>query len=420
MPSSVAATSSVDALTPGQTVPGGAGHVVRIIARLNVGGPARQVILLDERLRHLGWTSLLVHGEVGPREDTLEPAALARGVTTLKLPELGRRVRPWSDLVAFVRIVRLLFRARPDVVHTHTAKAGAVGRLAAAVYNSTRSPHQRCLVVHTFHGHVFEGYFGPRETWLIRHAERALAGLSDRIIAISERQRTDLTERVRVAPRSRVAVVPLGLELDGFLHPAPRAAARQRLGLSPDAVVVGFIGRLVPIKRPELLLSAFETVARRCSHVELLVVGDGELRPALEAQVRASGLSNRIVFAGWRHDLDTVYGALDIVALTSRNEGTPVALIEAMASGLPVVATDVGGVSDLVEHETTGLVVPATDDGGAIAVALIRLTGDRAERTRFGEAGRARVFSRHGADRLASDLDRLYRAGVDEKRTRRT
>jgi glycosyltransferase involved in cell wall biosynthesis len=391
-----------------------AGRIVRIIARLNVGGPSRQVMILDERLRLLGWDSLLVHGQVAAGEATLEGVARERHVRMFRLRELGRRIRPWSDLVALGRTVALLFRIRPDVVHTHTAKAGAVGRIAAAIYNATRGRRHRCLVVHTFHGHVLDGYFGPVGTWLVRIAERQLARVSDRIVAISETQREDLVSRYKVVRPAQVRIVPLGLELGEFLDLPPVAAARQLLGLPPDAVVIGFVGRLVPIKRPLALIDAFERTAAVCPAAVLLIVGDGDLRPAVEREVARRGLSGRVVMTGWRHDLKNVYGAVDLVALTSRNEGTPVALIEAMAAGRPVVATDAGGVADLVIQDVTGLLVPADDTAG-MAGALIRLVQDSGTRKRLGEAGRSSAFARHDAARLASDLDSLYRLGLEEK-----
>ena len=202
-------------------------RILRIIARLNIGGPARHVTILDRGLRARGHETLLAYGPVGPGEGSLED--LARDLPTHPVPELGRQIRVAGDLIAFVRILRLLFQFRPDVVHTHTAKAGTLGRLAAAVYNLTRVRRRRTLVVHTFHGHVLDGYFGPVGDRLVRTAERTLARLTDRIIAISDRQRRDLIERFRICAPARVAVVPLGLELDDLLslsptHPSLRPA----------------------------------------------------------------------------------------------------------------------------------------------------------------------------------------------------
>ena len=390
-------------------------RLLRIIARLNVGGPSWQVMVLDERLKNRGWESLLLHGQVGLGEASLEDAARQKGVHLQVVPELGRRISPWSDAVAFVRLLGLLRRVAPDVVHTHTAKAGALGRVAAAVYNVTRSPRHRCLVVHTFHGHVMNGYFGPTTNRLVRVAERGLARLSDRIVTISERQRQDIVARYRIASPGRVSVVPLGFELEPLVDLPPAERARKALGLPADVLVVGFVGRLVPVKQPLALIEAFAQLSASHPTAVLLVVGDGELRPAVEHDVARRGLSERVVFAGWRSDLPNVYSAVDIVALTSRNEGTPVALIEAMAAGRAVVATDVGGVADLVEHGTSGLLV-SSGDMRALGDALARLAADPDERRRLGRNGRAHALARYRADRLADDLDRLYRLGLQEKR----
>jgi glycosyltransferase involved in cell wall biosynthesis len=391
------------------------GRVVRVIARLNVGGPSRHVMVLDEGLRRHGWECSIVHGVVDRGEASLETIVSARGVALQPVPELGRRVRPWSDVIALGRVLLLLRRLQPDVVHTHTAKAGAVGRLAAAMYNATRSRRGRCLIVHTFHGHVLDGYFSPVGSWMIRIAERGLAHLADRIVTISPRQREDIVVRYAIASPAKTMVVPLGLPLEALLTPTPTAVARRTLELPLDAIVIAFIGRLTAIKEPVALVEAFAAVSEACASARLLIVGDGDLRPAVEAEVRRRGLVDRVSLAGWRYDLENVYGAVDIVALSSRNEGTPVALIEAMAAGRAVVATEVGGVPDLITHGENGLLVPPGDPR-ALADALIELSNQPTKRQQFGTAGRERVMARYGARRLVEDIHALYCQGLLEKR----
>jgi glycosyltransferase involved in cell wall biosynthesis len=258
------------------------------------------------------------------------------------------------------------------------------------------------------------GYFGPTTNRLVRVAERGLARLSDRIVTISDRQRHDIVDRYRIAAPAKVSVVPLGFELEPLVDLPSVESARTALGLPADALVIGFIGRLVPIKQPLGLIEAFAQLSASHRTAVLLVVGDGELRPTVSRDVKRRGLRERVVFAGWRDDLPKVYAAVDIVALTSRNEGTPVALIEAMAAGRPVVATDVGGVADVVEHGTSGLLVPS-GDMRALADALARLAGDANERRRLGQNGRSHTLARYRADRLADDLDRLYRLGLGQR-----
>jgi glycosyltransferase involved in cell wall biosynthesis len=393
-------------------------RIVRVVTRLNVGGPARHVALLEAHLPALGYTSWLVHGALHAGEQEL-PVLSGSGHDVVRLESLGRRVQLLSDVSAFLALVRLLFRLRPDIVHTHTAKAGTLGRLAAVVYNGTRSRARRAVVLHTFHGHVFEGYFSPRVSRVVERTERLLARCTDRIVAISPLQRRDLVERFRIAPADRVAVVPLGLDLSAVaVGAAARDSARAAMGFPPDAVVCAYVGRLVPIKHVDLLVRACARAFAASPLGQLLVVGDGECRSVLERLASESGLDGRVIFTGWRTDLGAVYAAADLVALTSRNEGTPVALIEALAAGRPVVATDVGGVRDVVSDGRTGRLVP-DDDEDALVRVLADLIGNAAERDRLGAAGPASVLERFGYPRLVTDLDRIYREAIAAGRSGR-
>jgi glycosyltransferase involved in cell wall biosynthesis len=285
-------------------------------------------------------------------------------------------------------------------VHTHTAKAGAIGRLAAWL---TGVP----VVVHTYHGHVFHGYFSKPATTLFLAAERALARSTSRLLTVSESVKREL-ERYRIGRPGQVAVLPLGLDLDRFLGCETRAGEfRRELALDADAPLVGIVARLVPIKRHEDFIAASALVAARVPGARFLVVGDGERRAELEALVRRRELAGRVRFLGWRQDLDRIYADLDVVALTSANEGSPVSLIEAMAAARPVAATGVGGVPDLVEHGVNGLLARAGDPP-AMAEAILTLLGDLERRRAMGEAGRKRVRDGYGVDRLVADVDRLY------------
>jgi len=389
--------------------------VVRVIARLNVGGPARQAILLHAGLRCRGFDTVLVHGTVSPDEADLEDLLPAGRDGIVKVRELGARVRPLDDLRAFATLVRLVFREKPDILHTHTAKAGALGRLAAAVYNLTRARPRRCLVVHTFHGHVFEGYFGPFGNASVRLAERLLARVTDCVVAISPRQRSALVEQFRVAPGHRVTVVPLGLELDALREvDGTTPAFGQSLGFAAGSILVGCIGRLVKVKDVATLLDALALASREVPLLRLAVVGDGPEREALERRARMPDLAGRVAFTGWRRDLAAIYQGLDVVALSSRNEGTPVALIEAMAAGRPIVATAVGGVPDIVEHGRSGLLVPP-GDAATLASALVTLAGDEPRRARLGEEGRA-AAARHDPGRLLDEIGTLYCSGLAARR----
>jgi glycosyltransferase involved in cell wall biosynthesis len=384
-------------------------RVLRIIARLNVGGPARHVTVLDQRLGGRGFQTLLAHGEVGPDEASLERLVHEAGIPSARIPGLGRRVSPVSDLRALAALVRLVFRYQPDVVHTHTAKAGTLGRIAATLFNLSRPRSARCLVVHTFHGHVLHDYFGRFATAAVRAVERALGRVTDCVLVLSPRQRDEIAGRYRVVPPARAHVVPLGLELDALLamDPATRPA---RTG-----VVFGFVGRFVPIKNLPMLIEAFASVHRRLPDVRLLLVGDGASRADIESLIARLGLQDAVELAGWRQDLPGVYRDIDVVVLASLNEGTPVAVIEAMAAGLPVIATDVGGVADVVEHGVSGVLVPS-GSLDQLTAAMLRLAGGPGERTALGCAGRAAVRTRFTAERLAADVAQLYAIELERKR----
>jgi glycosyltransferase involved in cell wall biosynthesis len=389
--------------------------VIRIVARLNIGGPARHVTMLSRDLVPTGFDTLLVHGSLAHGEAPLD-CPLGDHVRTLQIPELGREVRLFHDFAALIRLVRLVFAEQPDIVHTHTSKAGTLGRAAAFVYNSTRPRRRRCLVVHTFHGHVFHGYFGPFGSLAVRMAERCLGRVTDRVVTISPRQSDDIVNAHRIAPASRVDVVRLGLELDALLALGPgESGLRGELGYQPSDVVFGFVGRLVPIKDPATLVRAFAAVLRRVPNARLVFVGDGELRPAMERLVASMGVGPAVSFLGWRSDICSVHATLDVLTLSSLSEGTPLALIEAMAAGRATIATSAGGTPDVVADGITGLLVPARDPD-ALAEAMVRLASDLALRTRMGAAGRARSIE-YRLDRLVSEVARLYHRGLERKRS---
>ncbi|HZR84626.1 MAG TPA: glycosyltransferase [Candidatus Binatia bacterium] len=375
-------------------------RVLRVIARLNVGGPALHTVLLTRHLPAERYDSRLVAGSPGPAEG--DYLAL-RGISLdrlVRLPELGRELHGARDLTALVGLVRLMRELRPHLVHTHTAKAGALGRLAAI---AARVP----IVVHTFHGHVFEGYFSRRRTRVFLAIERILARRTDRILTVSESVRRQLLA-LGIGRPEQVRVVPLGLELDRFGAAARyRGELRRELAIPDDAPLVGIVARLAPIKAHEVFIAAAARIAQRLPSCRFAIVGDGERRGELECLVAARGLRDRVAFLGWRADLERIHGALDVAVLTSRNEGSPVALIEAMAAGVAVVATSVGGVPDLIEDGANGLLVEAGDDA-AVAAAVVQLLGDSARRQALASAGRASVLERHSADRLVEDVDALY------------
>jgi glycosyltransferase involved in cell wall biosynthesis len=375
-------------------------RVLRLFSRLNIGGPSLHVILLAQGMRPLGYETRLVVGRESPREGNLFPLAAERGVACETMVGLGREIAPLRDLVALAGLVRLMRAWRPAVVHTHTAKAGLLGRLAARAAGAR-------TVVHTFHGHVLRGYFSPAKERAFRGLERVLARSTDALVAVSQAVKQDLVA-LGVAPAAKIRVIPLGLELAPLAGELPRGALRREAGIAEEAPLVGIVGRLVPIKDVPTFLAAARLVRERRPDARFAVVGDGEERETLEALCRSLGLGGVVRFFGWRRELGPVYGDLDVVVNASRNEGTPVALIEALAAARPVVATAVGGTPDLLGRDERGLLVPAGEPRALAQAVLESLEGSEAARRRA-RAGREHVLSRHSSERLLRDVDGLYR-----------
>jgi len=391
--------------------------VLRVIARLNVGGPALHVAYLSAGLADRGYRTTLVAGDVARGEESMAFVAEERGVEIVRLPGLSREIAPFRDLVAIWRLVRELRRTRPHVLHTHTAKAGAVGRVAALLAGRARP----ALVVHTYHGHVLHGYFGRAGTLVFRLVERALAPRTDVLVAVSPQVRDDLVA-IGIAPADRFVVVRLGIDLEPRVDGAVDAAElRRRLGIGPERFVVGWFGRMTAVKRTPDLLAALAALRGRGVDAALLLVGDGTDREQLEWLAHERGLARHVYFLGYQQEVAPWYAVADVVALTSVNEGTPVTIIEALAAGRPVVATDVGGVSDVVRDGEDGFLVPSGDTS-SLAERLARIAADPALGERLAASGRARVRERYSVARLIDDIDRLYRerlAGTSSASTSR-
>jgi glycosyltransferase involved in cell wall biosynthesis len=364
-----------------------------VIARMNIGGPAYHVALLAGRLDPERYETLLVAGRPGVGEGSFEELARRYGADLTLLPSLTPAIDPRADARSLSELRRIVRRFRPHIVHTHTAKAGALGRTAALTAGGTRP-----VIVHTYHGHVLEGYFGPAVTAGYRAVERVLARFSDRLIGVSQATVDDLV-RLRVAGRERFSVVPLGVDLERFLSLDPEPA--------PDGDVVAlYAGRLVPIKKVDLLLRALARARGRDAPLRLTLLGDGELRPPLEGLARDLGIAGAVSFLGYREDVLPYLAEAGMAVLSSANEGTPVSLIEAAAAARPIVGTDVGGVRDVVA-EGTGRVVPSGDEE-ALAAALAELAADARLRADLGGRAREHVRARYASSRLLADIDRLY------------
>lgn len=385
-------------------------RIARVLTRLNLGGPARQVMASDPLLMERGHRVRVFAGEPEPGEGSLAEELRSAGVEVIPVPGLVRGVGPGS-LAGDLRARRFL-RAElasfvPDVVHTHAAKAGAIGRRAAAQWTPAAAR------VHTFHGHVLEGYFPRPVSWALRRAERRLARITDAILAVSEATRSDL-DRFGVAPAEDIEVVPPGTRIDPLMDlpvERPGSAFRAELGIGPSDTLVVMLGRLAPVKRPLLGLEVFAQVAREFPSVHLAYVGDGGLASPLGEAVRGlpAGIGERVHLVGARNDVGPVHQGLDVLLSTSFSEGVPVAMIEAAAAARPVVSTAVGGVPELVRNGVTGLMAA---DGDGLAAALAGLVADPEERLRLGILARERVAERHSPQALADRLEAVYRRVV--------
>ena len=370
-------------------------RVARIIARMNVGGPAVQVTGLSKALQQApGVQHVLITGQVGEDEqDYLD--AHGRGVHVLRVPELGRAVDPWDDAVAFARVTRLLRRLRPDIVHTHTAKAGVVGRAAA------RLAVPRARVVHTYHGHLLHGYFPPAKTRAVIAVERGFARGSAALVTVGAQVRDDLLAAGIGRPQ-QYRVIPPGIPP---LVVGDRATAKAELGIDPAAVVVSFVGRLTAIKRPDRFCDVVRRVAATTSaEVVFLVAGDGS--EAAYVRQRAADEQLPIQMLGWVEQVAPVFAASDLTLLTSDNEGTPISLVQAGMAGVPAIATDVGSVREIVADGITGLVRPTEADD--LAAATASLIADPAARRKLGDAAIEHT-RRFTTDALADAHLELYR-----------
>lgn len=394
-------------------------RVLRILNRMAVGGPVLNAAYLTRYLSP-DFETLLVVGAKEDHEKSADYLATQLGISYITLPGMGRSIHPASDYVAYRKLRKLIASYRPDVVHTHAAKPGALGRLAAAAAGVP-------AIVHTFHGHVFHSYFNSAKTKFIIQTERYLARRSDAIIAISHQQKKELVQDFRIAKEEKVHVVPLGFDLDRFRtdQEDKRQRFRTEFAVAEDEIAIGIIGRLVPVKNHYLFLKAFNYVLRN-SHKKIkgFIIGDGETRADLENVCREVGISfttekdrthdQSLVFTSWRSDVDVINAGLDIICLTSFNEGTPVSLIEAQAANKPVVSTRVGGISDIVLEGETALLAHSQDTE-QFGAHLLRLVEDDALRWQLGQNSHRHIMERFSYQRLVNDISGLYHQLLEKK-----
>jgi len=376
--------------------------VLRIINRFNLGGPTYNAAYLTKYLSP-DFSTLLIGGEKDDSEGSSEFILKNMGVDYTILPEMKRSINPLNDLLAYNKIKSSIREFKPDIVHTHAAKAGAIGRRAAA---ACKVP----VIVHTYHGHVFHSYFGRFRTSVFKKIEQRLALKTSAIIAISESQKQELVEDHRIAPPEKVHVIPLGFELLRFQesYKEKRVAFRTKYNLREQEIAIGIVGRLVPVKNHSLFLEAIKFVKENAQkNIRAFIIGDGEERARLENRTRELDLKDVVVFTSWEKEVDKIYPGLDIVCLTSFNEGTPVSLIEAQAANKPVVSTNVGGIENVVLPDKTALLSNAIDTLG-FSKKLLALVEDENLRKRLSAEGFDFVKKKFHYTRLIRDVKELY------------
>lgn len=395
--------------------------ILRIHNRLIVGGPSHNVTLLTAYLSPEFETKLLV-GKKDPAEKDATYIADQLGLVPVEIKEMRRSILPFYDIVAYFKIKKIIQEYKPDIVHTHASKSGAIGRLAA---NSCKVP----LIVHTFHGHVFHSYFTPFMSKVIVRFERFFAKRTHAIIAISDSQKHELTEVYKIAPPEKVFTIPLGFNLDKYSvdQDTKKIIFRNKYGFQKSELIIGIVGRLVPIKNHDMFLEVAAIVKSKTNkNIRFAVIGDGESRPGIEKKSEELGLSysyyitnpkekTDILVTSWETEIDQALAGLDIVVLTSNNEGTPVSLIEAQSAYLPVVSTNVGGVEDIVIHGETGFITDV-GDVKAFAEYLIKLIEDENLRHRMGKSGYENVVKRYSKQRLINDMRSLYLSFLQPKK----
>jgi glycosyltransferase involved in cell wall biosynthesis len=395
-------------------------RVIRILNRLAVGGPVLNATYLTKYLSP-EFETILVVGEKEEHEKSADYLAHQLGISYVSIPGMGRSINPAGDFLAYNQLKKLIKNFKPDIVHTHAAKPGALGRLAASASGVP-------AIVHTFHGHVFHSYFNSIKSGFFINTERYLARKTHVIVAISEQQKKELANDFRIAPYDKFKVIPLGFDLDRFhtFQDQKRMKFRKEFGLNDDEIAIGIIGRLVPVKNHYLFLKAVKHLLNNATKkIKAFIIGDGETREDLENIARESGIGystqyspehpHPLIFTSWRSDIDVINAGLDIICLTSFNEGTPVSLIEAQAANKPVVSTRVGGISDIVIEGETALLANV-EETEKFCDHLLRLVQDDELRGRLGRNSKNHVLERFSYQRLVKDMAHLYYELLDKKK----
>lgn len=375
--------------------------ILRIVTRLNIGGVSLNVSNLAKHLPENMYETKVVHGLLGSDEGDM--SYVFDGIDKIFIPTLQRELNIVNDIKTFIEIVKIIKRYKPDIVHTHTAKAGLLGRIAAKICGVK-------IIIHTFHGNVFSGYFNKKKTEFFKLLERICALCSTKIIAISKTQKEDLIN-YGIAKTSKIEVIPLGFDFSKVIPENDyKTDFRDRFDLSKDDILIGIIGRVVPIKNHIMFINIAEKVLYAFDKkVKFIVVGDGELKRTLEDEVLKRDLSSKIIFTGYTNNLKEIYNELSYVMLTSKNEGTPVAIIEALANKKITFATNVGGIADFIENGISGFYFDLADEN-RFAEKMIEVLKKHGsiELNKIKENGYSVAMEKFSYKRLINDIDKLY------------
>jgi len=381
--------------------------IIRIFSRLCVGGPSIHVISLNDLLDRKRFESILVTGTTEPEEGDMIYLAEGRNLDIRIIPEMGVRIKPCNDIISTWKLWKIIRREKPQIIHTHTAKAGFLGRLLGKMAGVP-------ILVHTMHGHAFRGYRNFYGSGFYKWIERNLTKISDSIVTVSEDVKREIVEN-RVAPPEKIRVIELGFDFSPLDDLSPhRGALRKELGIDETAILLGAVSRLVPIKNLDMFIRAGKIMLEQGKNIKLIIAGDGETKSALEQTTREGEMESSVFFLGFRKDLPKIYADLDILVNCSHNEGTAVSAIEAMAAGVPVVATQVGGMADLLGYGKYGMLAEPenTED---LARKITDLLDHPEKAGAFGARAKEMVRNRYALPRLIRDIDNLYIELLDKK-----
>ena len=386
--------------------------ILRILNRFNVGGPVYNATYLTKYINQDLYKTFLIGGRPESHEQSASYILNDLNVSHKELKHMKRAISPFYDLISLFQIIFIIYKYKPNIIHTHAAKSGLLGRLASLFY------YKKVKVIHTYHGNVFEGYFSGFKNKMILIVERFLAKHSTKIIAISKLQSNDLILKYKICKKEKVEIVPLGFDLSRFTKNIKfkREKSRNEFNVCDETILITIVGRIVPIKNHKLFLDVIKyCINKSDKKIKALIVGDGsetkdiiEYAKKLDLSYSYKDLGEKcdVLFTSWRSDIDSILAASDIVCLTSLNEGTPVSIIEAMASKTASISTDVGGVSDIIEHEITGLV--SSNDINDFGESLLRLIENYVFRLKLAENGQSKSLEKFNYQTLVNNIEHLY------------